>query len=303
MGGILTLIFLRTQSQSSPTVLMSVRVVPVPALDDNLMYMVIDTATNLCGVVDPVDPVAIQQAASEQGATIVCILTTHSHWDHDGGNIKLAEQCSTIKTIYGGLGDGVAGCTKEVGENDEFTIGETTVRVLFTPCHTPGHVCYLVGDLHVFTGDTLFVSGCGNFNQGTPEQMTSAFDKLMGLPNSTQVWVGHEYTKTNCNFACFIEPNNVKVAERLQWATGQTSIHNGGTGTVPSTIGAEKSCNPFCRLDTRQIMEFCGNCEPRSERMRLVRKGKDDWGAARRREAAAAVAAVEVVASGAGGKK
>ena len=70
---------------------MSVRVVPVPALDDNLMYIVIDTATNLCGVVDPVDPVAIQQAALELGATIVCILTTHSHWDHAGGNAALSE--------------------------------------------------------------------------------------------------------------------------------------------------------------------------------------------------------------------
>jgi hydroxyacylglutathione hydrolase len=265
---------------------MSVRVIPVPALEDNYMYLVVDTATNECGAVDPVDPERIISVAKENGYTITCILTTHSHWDHAGGNIKLVEQCSTINTVYGGIGDGVAGVTKEVGENDEFLIGETSVKVLFTPCHTPGHVCYFVGGLHVFTGDTLFVSGCGNFNTGTPEQMMNAFDTLMNLPDNTQVWVGHEYTNTNCNFACFVEPENETISKRLEWASAQTSIHDGGKGTVPSTIALEKACNPFCRIDTPKVMEFCGNCSDRSERMRLVRKGKDDWGAARKKAAA-----------------
>ena len=265
---------------------MSVRVVPVPALDDNYMYLVIDTATNHAGVVDPVDPEAIQAAAAANGATITCILTTHSHWDHAGGNIKMVEQVSTLKTVYGGIGDDAAGVTHEVGEGDEFNIGETTVKVIFTPCHTPGHVCYFVDGKHVFTGDTLFISGCGNFNSGTAEQMTSAFDKLMGLPDETQVWVGHEYTGTNCRFACFVEPENQDVRDRLDWAAQQVSIHKGGQGTIPSTIAQEKACNPFCRIDTVKITEFCGNCTDRSERMRLVRKGKDDWGAAQRAAAA-----------------
>jgi hydroxyacylglutathione hydrolase len=263
---------------------MSIRVVPVPALDDNYMYLVIDTATNNAGVVDPVDPAAIQQAATDNNATITSILTTHSHWDHDGGNIKLVDQCSTITAVYGGNGDGVKACTHEVGEGDEFFIGETKVQVLFTPCHTPGHVCYFVDEKHVFTGDTLFISGCGNFNAGTPEQMASAFDKLMNLPDATQVWVGHEYTATNCKFACFLEPDNEQARERMEWALQpqQTSIHKGGTGTIPSTIAQEKACNPFARLSVPKIVEFCGNCSDRSETMRLVRKGKDDWGRSQR---------------------
>ena len=262
---------------------MSVRIVPVPALDDNYMYLIIDTATNLAGVVDPVDPAAIQQAAADNGATIQFILTTHSHWDHDGGNIKLVEQCPTIETVYGGVGDGVKGCTQEVGDKDEFQIGETTVQVLFTPCHTPGHVCYFVGGQHVFTGDTMFISGCGNFNTGTPEQMKEAFEKIMALPDATQVWVGHEYTQKNCRFACFVEPENEQAKARLRWANEQTSIHQGGTGTVPSTIGVERQCNPFSRLDQPNIAEFCGNCSNEGgERMRLVRKGKDDWGNAQK---------------------
>ena len=68
---------------------MPIRVVPVPALEDNYMYVVIDEETKQCGVVDPVDASAIQTAAEREGATITAILTTHSHWDHAGGNVEL----------------------------------------------------------------------------------------------------------------------------------------------------------------------------------------------------------------------
>ena len=44
----------------------------------------------------------------------------------------------------------------------------------------------------MFTGDTLFVAGCGNFNTGSPRQMCDAFAKLGALPDSTLVFVGHE---------------------------------------------------------------------------------------------------------------
>ena len=52
---------------------------------------------------------------------------------------------------------------------------EHVAGVLYTPCHTPGHVTFVVdnpgGPKSVFTGDTLFVAGCGNFNAGTPQQV------------------------------------------------------------------------------------------------------------------------------------
>ena len=108
--------------------------------------------------------------------------------------------------------------------------------------------------------------------------MTKAFDKILGLPDDTNVWVGHEYTAKNCAFACYCEPNNKDLQERLEWAKQQGSIHAGQKGTVPSTSAKEKECNPFARIDHLAVMEFCGSCDDRNERMRLVRKGKDDWG-------------------------
>ena len=100
----------------------------------------------------------------------------------------------------------------------------------------------------------------------------------MSLPDHTKVWVGHEYTAKNCAFACFCEPNNENLKKRHEWAKGCGSMHTGGKGTIPSTIAEEKAHNPFARIDHPDVMQFCGPCDDRHERMRLVRKGKDDWG-------------------------
>ncbi|KAJ1449800.1 beta-lactamase-like protein [Pelagophyceae sp. CCMP2097] len=262
---------------------MGVRVVAVPALEDNYMYLLVDEATKLAAAVDPVDPARTMAAASAAGATLVCILTTHAHWDHDGGNPQLMADCPSVVKCYGGTGDGVKACTHEVGDGAEIVLGSSAVKVLATPCHTRGHVCYVVDGLegeagHVFTGDTLFVCGAGNFNNGTPAEMVAAFDKLLALPDETRVWVGHEYTCKNCNFAAFAEPGNADIREKLEWVGQQTAIHAGGRGTIPSTIGDERATNPFARIDTEAIKAFVGAFADRADRMRLVRKAKDDWG-------------------------
>ena len=64
----------------------------------------------------------------------------------------------------------------------------------------------------------------------------------------------------------------------MEWAQKQGSLHAGQKGTVPTTIAKEKAYNPFARIDQPDVVEFCGMCDDRVERMRLVRKGKDDWG-------------------------
>jgi hydroxyacylglutathione hydrolase len=59
-------------------------------------------------------------------------------------------------------------------------------------------VCYYAtsgNDKHVFTGDTLFVAGCGRFFEGSPQEMHTSLSKLAALPDETLVWCGHEYTK------------------------------------------------------------------------------------------------------------
>lgn len=72
-----------------------------------------------------------------------------------------------------------------------FQIGSLNVHALSTPCHTSTHICYYVKDDYnnqkcVFTGDTLFIAGCGRFFEGTADQMNIALNyKLANLPDET----------------------------------------------------------------------------------------------------------------------
>lgn len=136
--------------------------------------------------------------------------------------------------VYGGKGDGAQAVEKEVWDGDSVSVGDLQVQVLATPCHTVGHVCYYVSGSEgasgaVFTGDTLFVAGCGNFNTGSPQQMYEAlYEKLGDLPGDTRVYVGHEYTVKNLEYAATVEPENADIQQRLQWAKDQRAVSPAG---------------------------------------------------------------------------
>ncbi|KAG8317487.1 hypothetical protein J6590_026641 [Homalodisca vitripennis] len=112
------------------------------------------------------------------------------------------------------------------------------VECLHTPCHTKGHICYVVKPKNqsqaVFTGDTLFIAGCGRFFEGTANQMyDNLYKKLGSLPNDTRVFCGHEYTYANLKFASTVDPNNQAVATKLEWSEKMRAERQ---PTVPSTI-------------------------------------------------------------------
>lgn len=99
----------------------------------------------------------------------------------------------------------------------------------------------------VFTGDTLFVAGCGRFFEGTGAEMHAALSYLATLPPQTVVYDGHEYTKGNLAFAKHVDPESAEVA-RLEGLIK--------AGTIPAertTVGDEKEWNPFMRLDSPAI--------------------------------------------------
>ena len=93
-------------------------------------------------------------------------------------------------SVYGG-DDRIEALTDKVGHGDQFKVGALSVKCLFTPCHTRGHICYLVeGESDpaaaVFTGDTLFLGGCGKFFEGDGKMMHRALVEVLGaLPDKT----------------------------------------------------------------------------------------------------------------------
>lgn len=193
------------------------------------------------------------------------------HMDHCGGNDDAVKLFSV--PVYGG-DDRIQALTNKVGKEDTISLGELTLRVLCTPCHTSGHVCYYVdqgqGQRAVFTGDTLFQGGCGRFFEGTAPQMETALNEVLGaLPHDTQVFCGHEYTVANLQYGHHADPDNKELAARLQWAKEQREK---GLPTIPSTIGEEKQINVFMR--TKLLPKYGSNPV---DVMGALREEKNNW--------------------------
>jgi hydroxyacylglutathione hydrolase len=125
----------------------------------------------------------------------------------------------------------------------------------------------------VFTGDTLFISGCGRFFEGNAEQMNHALNNvLLSLPPETRVYCGHEYTVANLKFAHQVEPQNAAVVNKLHWAEQQRAKN---APTVPSTIREEITYNPFMRVSQHSVQEHARTVGNPIETMRVIRSEKD----------------------------
>ncbi|XP_034045491.1 hydroxyacylglutathione hydrolase, mitochondrial-like isoform X2 [Thalassophryne amazonica] len=250
----------------------------LPALSDNYMYLLIDLDSNEAAIVDPAEPAKVVDAVRKRGVKLTTVLTTHHHWDHAGGNAKLLHFVPGLK-VYGG-DDRVDCLTDKVSHSSTFKVGSLNVKCLFTPCHTTGHICYYVTKEDsaeppaVFTGDTLFMAGCGKFFEGTAEQMYKALIKILGqLPPETHVYCGHEYTVSNLKFARHVEPDSDVIRKKLAWAKEKVS---NGEPTIPSTLADEFTFNPFMRVREKSVQDHVKQTDP-IETMRSLRKEKDSF--------------------------
>ncbi|XP_027280781.1 hydroxyacylglutathione hydrolase, mitochondrial isoform X1 [Cricetulus griseus] len=250
----------------------------LPALTDNYMYLVIDEDTKEAAIVDPVQPQKVIEAVKKHHVKLTTVLTTHHHWDHAGGNEKLVKLEPGLK-VYGG-DDRIGALTHKVTHLSTLQVGSLIVKCLSTPCHTSGHICYFVSKSGssepsaVFTGDTLFVAGCGKFYEGTADEMYKALLEVLGrLPPDTKVYCGHEYTINNLKFARHVEPNNAAIQEKLAWAKEKYAV---GEPTVPSTLAEEFTYNPFMRVKEKTVQQHAGETDPVTT-MRAIRREKDQF--------------------------
>lgn len=218
-------------------------VLTVPAFDDNYLWLIHDGSS--AAVVDPGDAGPILDTLATHGLSLVAILLTHHHADHTGGVPRLLQHAQV--PVFGPAHDNIAAVTRPLVEGDIATIAELSLSlsVLDVPGHTRGHIAYVALEQPwLFCGDTLFAGGCGRLFEGTPAQMRASLAKLAALPDATQVFCAHEYTMANLRFALAAEPGNVSLTERIG---REQAKRDHGQPTVPSTIGMEKSTNPFLR--------------------------------------------------------
>ncbi len=222
-------------------------IVRVPVLSDNYVWLIHDDESGETVVVDPGEAAPVLSAADARGWRIGQVWNTHWHPDHTAGNQAIKDAHGAAVTAPAAEAAKIPTADRLVAEGDTVAIGRRQARVWETPAHTAGHVSFhFEEEALVFVGDTMFAMGCGRLFEGTADQMHAALQRLAALPEQTIVYCAHEYTLSNAKFAAHAEPDNAAIADRLKRVE---ALRADGQATVPTTIGDERTTNPFVRID------------------------------------------------------
>lgn len=228
---------------------------------NNYAYLVTDEPSRESVILDPANPPEVAPVLQSQinagKINLKAVINTHHHWDHAGGNDEILKQFGNLDIIGG---KDCKSVTKTPAHGEVFKIGENiSVTALHTPCHTQDSICYFFEDgdqRAVFTGDTLFIGGCGRFFEGSAGEMHKALNEtLASLPDDTKVYSGHEYTRQNVKFLLTVSQSEpIKKLEAF-------AEQNKNTQGV-FTIGDEKLHNVFMRVNDREIQTVTGSTDP-----------------------------------------
>ncbi|PLW68884.1 hydroxyacylglutathione hydrolase [Pseudohalioglobus lutimaris] len=230
---------------------------PIPAFNDNYIWLVTRPGESGAFVVDPGDAAVVEAALAARQLQLAGILITHHHFDHVGGVLQLRETHDPV--VYGPFNPAIEGVDVRVAAGDQVEVLGAAFEVMEVPGHTLDHIAYFARSDDsaqdspvLFCGDTLFAAGCGRLFEGTPAMMHASLQALVALPADTRVYCAHEYTLANLAFAEAVEPENAELAERLRQAR---ATREQGEPTVPSTLSLELDTNPFVRCQQPAVLD------------------------------------------------
>ncbi|MBD7977089.1 MBL fold metallo-hydrolase [Serpens gallinarum] len=189
-------------------------------------YVVSDSATGRCAIVDPVldyDPASGRTSHAsadrliayvrEHELQVEWLLETHVHADHLsaaayvrstlGGTLAIGAQISQVQRTFGPLFNAEAGFATDgsqfdrlFADGERFAIGSLEACAMHTPGHTPACMTYLIGDA-AFVGDTLFMPDYGtarcDFPGGDAHALYQSIQHLFALPDDTRLFMCHDY--------------------------------------------------------------------------------------------------------------
>jgi len=189
--------------------------------------------------------------AAAKGLRITHVIDTHIHADHRSGGRALAERTGARYCLHRSADVSFAFTPLDDGEQIE--LGNTRLRVIHTPGHTPESIALVVTDLRrgpepwfVLTGDTLFVGAVGRpdlpgrARENAAELHTTLHEKLLALPDDVEVYPAH-FSGSVCGA--------------------------GMSGKPSSTIGFEKRFNPMLSMPREAFVDALTDVPPKPAEM------------------------------------
>ncbi|KAB8030985.1 hydroxyacylglutathione hydrolase [Fluviispira multicolorata] len=250
----------------------------LPALNDNYIFILIDEFKQEAAVIDPAEADPVLAYLKNENLILTKIFNTHHHADHIGGNKKLSKYFPDVE-IYASAND-----SGRIGKQDYFLkhgdkiqFANEVALVYFVPGHTIGHICYHFslksGENHLFIGDTIFSGGCGKIFEGTFEQMFSSLKFIRdNIPDYTYIWCAHEYTLENYLILEQLEPDNLKIKNKIHelYVLKQKQLPS-----IPFQLSDEKNVSSFLRWDDPELRKVLSTKDD-LETFIAVRKYRDN---------------------------
>ena len=202
-------------------------------------YLIGCPTVGVCAVVDPQgDPRRYVDEIENKGMAVNAIIETHVQADHLSSARELAQL--TGAPVYYGRDAAAQYSYTPLDDGQIIDVGNRRVKVIHTPGHTPEHVCLLVDDWFLLTGDTLFVGDVGRVDLALEEavdgavqerarQLYGSLQRLLTLPDWTEIYPGH-YAGSVCG--------------------------RGMDGKPVSTIGRERRFNPALQLPAEKFIHY-----------------------------------------------
>lgn len=212
----------------------------------------VGTCTVVDARADDVD--AYLAFAASKNMQITHVIDTHVHADHRSGGPEVARRAGAPYCLHESA-DVVFPFTP-LRDGEDVELGNTRVKVLHTPGHSPESLCLLVTDLKrgpdpwfVLTGDTLFVGAVGrpdlpgHARENAEELYRSIHEKLLTLPDSLEIYPGH-FSGSLCG--------------------------TGLSGKPMSTLAFERTWNPLLSLDREAFVDALANVPPKPGEMERI---------------------------------
>ncbi len=203
--------------------------------------------------------------AAAKGLRLTHVIDTHVHADHRSGGPELARRTGARYCVHESAD--VTFPFTALHDGDDLELGNTRVKVLHTPGHSPDSVCLVVTDLKrgpepwfVLTGDTLFVGAVGRpdlpgrARENAAQLYASLHDKLLRLPDDLEIYPGH-FSGSVCG--------------------------TGLSGKPASTMAFEKRWNPALLLDRDAFIDSLSEVPPKPaemERVLAFNRGREEAG-------------------------